>query len=147
MSKKITKWNGFHSFNTHKTSINVGWSEDYEIFWIRADKYAKSLKYPQTKFLRLLLDHLLKEKIIFATSDQEPSNVNSQDYSKRDDQLPKLNDNLDDLFLDSNLFTSESASKLLLNQEQESINNSMFNKKESPKLKVNDNRSYNKNYH
>jgi len=66
--KKLPKWSGFHSFKEDKTSISLNWDERDELLWIRVDEYAKSLRFPQTEFLKLLIEHLIKEKISFATS-------------------------------------------------------------------------------
>lgn len=84
--RKLPKWSGFHSFKQGKTSINVNWDEKDELLWIRVDEYAKSLRFPQTEFLKLLIEHLIKEKISFATSGnktlnkKESSDKNSEDY-------------------------------------------------------------------
>ncbi len=96
LNTRIPKWNSFHSFKNNKTSINVNWGEKEEVFWIRADEYAKSLRYLQTKFIQLLLDHLLKEKIVHATSGKK--------FSK-DSNMNEVNaiDTLDDLFLEQDL--------------------------------------------
>lgn len=84
--RKLPKWSGFHSFKEEKTSINMNWDEKNELLWIRVDEYAKSLKFPQTEFLKLLIEHLIIEKISFATSGnttfnkKESSAKNSENY-------------------------------------------------------------------
>ena len=88
LHRKLLKWNGFHSFKEEKTAISLNWDEKDELLWIRVDEYAKSLKFPQTEFLKLLIEHLIKEKISYATSgnitlnEKKSSDNNSEDFSE-----------------------------------------------------------------
>ena len=50
---------------------------EYNKLWIHIGKYSKVLEYAQIKILELLMKHLLKEKIKFATAPNIPKRSNS----------------------------------------------------------------------
>lgn len=69
LKRKIAQWRGYHLFKETKTEIYFGWEdESREVLRVKAGDYSKKLKFPFTTFLTLLIDHLLTEKIEFATS-------------------------------------------------------------------------------
>ena len=69
LKRKSANWRGYHVFKEYNTEIYVGWeSEAREVLKISLGEYKKKLRFPNTNFLTLLLEHLLKEKIEFATS-------------------------------------------------------------------------------
>jgi hypothetical protein len=69
LKRKSANWRGYHVFKDYKTEIYVGWeSEAREVLIINVGEYKKKLRFPNTNFLTLLLDHILAEKIEFATS-------------------------------------------------------------------------------
>ncbi|MFX0069649.1 MAG: hypothetical protein ACFFAO_00950 [Candidatus Hermodarchaeota archaeon] len=69
LKRKSANWRGYHVFKDYNTEIYVGWeSEAREVLRIKIGDYKKKLKFPNTTFLSLLLEHILKEKIEFATS-------------------------------------------------------------------------------
>ncbi|MFX1257758.1 MAG: hypothetical protein ACFFAN_07865 [Promethearchaeota archaeon] len=85
LNKKSANWRGYHVFKEYRTDIYVGWeSEAREVLLFKIGNYKKKLRFPNTTFLTLLLKHLLKEKIEFATSgtydllDKKPKEI---DYS------------------------------------------------------------------
>ncbi|MHA1343998.1 MAG: hypothetical protein ACTSQG_08425, partial [Promethearchaeota archaeon] len=60
---------GYHVFKEYKTEIYVGWEDNSrEILQFKIGDYKKKLRFPNTTFLTLLLEHILSEKIEFATS-------------------------------------------------------------------------------
>ena len=75
-NRRSQNWRGYHVFKEEKTEIYVGWeSETREILRFKIGNYKKKLKFPNTKFLVKLLEHILDEKIEFATSGTfEPKN-------------------------------------------------------------------------
>lgn len=69
LNRKSANWRGYHVFKDYKTEIYVGWqTEKRENIIFQIGEYKKKLKFPNTNFLTLLLEHVLHEKIEFATS-------------------------------------------------------------------------------
>lgn len=85
LKKKMNKWSTVHEFKDEKTQISMNWEEgEKQKLWINVATYKKSLNFSQAEILRLLLRHILDEKIEFATSGEliKPKNSN-QDEVKR----------------------------------------------------------------
>ena len=84
LKRKSANWRGYHVFKDYNTEIYVGWeSEAREVLKIKVGEYKKKLRFPNTNFLTLLLEHLLKEKIEFATSgtfETKGEKVEERDY-------------------------------------------------------------------
>ncbi len=69
LNKKSANWRGSHVFKERKTEIYVGWeSEARETIRIKIGEYVKKLRFPGLNLLVLMLEHILKEKVEFATS-------------------------------------------------------------------------------
>jgi hypothetical protein len=69
LDKRSQNWRGYHVFKDEKTEIYVGWeSEAREALRFKIGNYSKKLRFPNTTFLTKLLEHILDEKIEFATS-------------------------------------------------------------------------------
>jgi len=67
--RRSANWRGYHIFKERKTEIYVGWEDQSrQVLRIRIGEYAKKLRFPNLNFITLLLDHILDEKIKFATS-------------------------------------------------------------------------------
>ena len=61
-------WSSYHNFNEVKTQISFKWeNEDKKKLLIYIGNYSKMLNFAQTEIFRLLLKHILKEKIEYAT--------------------------------------------------------------------------------
>ncbi|MHA2181511.1 MAG: hypothetical protein ACXAAH_08820 [Promethearchaeota archaeon] len=73
LKKNIKSWSTVHSFKEDKTPISVSWEGDNKI-WFNVGDYPKMLSFAQIEILKLLLLHLLKEKIEFATISDIPKN-------------------------------------------------------------------------
>lgn len=68
LNKQKMIWNAYHSFKEIETKISFSWEdENAETLWINIANYSKMLTHEQTVILKLLLNHILKEKIEFAT--------------------------------------------------------------------------------
>jgi hypothetical protein len=65
LRSKMESWSTYHKYNNSNTPISVNWQED--CLWINIDKYSKKLNEAQIVILKLLMEHILQEKIIFAT--------------------------------------------------------------------------------
>ncbi|TXT59224.1 MAG: hypothetical protein BAJALOKI2v1_240052 [Promethearchaeota archaeon] len=69
LKKGSGSWRGYHVFKDYKTEIHVSWeSEARQVIIFRVGDYEKKLRFPNTNLLTLLLDHILREKIQFATT-------------------------------------------------------------------------------
>ncbi|MFX0034303.1 MAG: hypothetical protein ACFE9I_01520 [Candidatus Hermodarchaeota archaeon] len=69
LNRRTANWRGYHVFKERKTEIYVGWEdESRQVLRIKIGDYNKKIRFPNLNFLTLLLDHILKEKIEFATS-------------------------------------------------------------------------------
>ncbi len=82
--KKSANWRGFHVFKERKTEIYVGWEkESREVVQIKIGEYIKKLRFPNLNFFTLMLEHILSEKIEFATSGK--SKMTSSDGVTQDE--------------------------------------------------------------
>ena len=61
LHKNSANWRGFHVFKERKT-------ESREVIQTKIGDYVKKLRFPNLNFLTLMLEHILDEKIEFATS-------------------------------------------------------------------------------
>ncbi|GAH53219.1 unnamed protein product [marine sediment metagenome] len=69
LHKNSANWTGFHVFKERKTEIYVGWEkESREVIQIKIGDYVKKLRFPNLNFLTMMLEHIIGEKIEFATS-------------------------------------------------------------------------------
>lgn len=68
LTKDVDSWSSYHTFKDNKTQISFKWeNEEKERLWVHISSYSKVLEYSQFKILEMLLKHILKEKIEFAT--------------------------------------------------------------------------------
>lgn len=68
LSMNAPQWSTVHTFNGDTTKISVNWDEKNDAFWMGVNDYRRMLRFPQSRFLEMLLDHILREKIEFATT-------------------------------------------------------------------------------
>ena len=69
LNRRSANWRGYHVFKDRKTEIYVGWEdESRQVLQVRIADYIKKVRFPNLNFMTLMLDHILQEKIEFATS-------------------------------------------------------------------------------
>jgi hypothetical protein len=69
LHRRSANWRGYHVFKNRKTEIYAGWEDkSRQVLLIKIGDYMKKLRFPNLNFLTLMLEHLLSEKIEFATS-------------------------------------------------------------------------------
>ena len=69
LNRRQPNWNSYHTYKDEKTPISFGWEDDQaNTLWINIGNYSKMLNFAQIEILKLLLTHILMEKIEFATS-------------------------------------------------------------------------------
>jgi len=88
LKKKIKSWSTVHNFKEDKTPISVNWEGETKV-WFNIGDYPKMLSFAQIEILKLLLLHLLEEKIEFATiSDMsKPQVIIEQPVTKKQEEL------------------------------------------------------------
>lgn len=68
LNQKLQNWSSYHSYKEENTQISFAWENGAsQKLWINIGDYSKMLAFSQIELLRLLMEHLLKEKIKFAT--------------------------------------------------------------------------------
>jgi len=69
LNRQILNWRSFHTYKDKKTSLSFNWEdEEVKTLWIHIGDYSKVLNFAQVEILRLLLRHLVEEKIVFSTT-------------------------------------------------------------------------------
>jgi len=74
LKKEIKSWSTIHRFREDKTQISINWEGEDKI-WFNVGEYPKMLKFSQIEILRLLLNHILEEKIECSTISKPSKNV------------------------------------------------------------------------
>ncbi len=96
LNRKTLNWQSFHSYKNNKTSISFGWEDEKaKTLWINIGNYSKMLSFAQSEILKLLILHILKEKIKYATSSKKENfkkNFNQiHDLKEYNNSLPQNN--------------------------------------------------------
>ncbi len=74
LQRNSDSWSSFHNFNDVKTQISFKWEDGAKKkLLIYIGNYSKMLNFSQTEIFRLLLKHILEEKIEFSTISKMPS--------------------------------------------------------------------------
>ncbi|MFX1574738.1 MAG: hypothetical protein ACFFB0_18540 [Promethearchaeota archaeon] len=69
LHRRSANWRGYHVFRDRKTEIYVGWEDETrQVLQVKLGDYKKKVRFPNLIFITLLLEHILNEKIEFATS-------------------------------------------------------------------------------
>ena len=72
LSRAEENWTAMHQFQDKTTNFHLRWVSD-DTLKFNAQSYAVELDYGQAEILRMLLKHILEEKIIHATSSEAPA--------------------------------------------------------------------------
>ncbi len=123
LNGKTTSWSGYHKYKETNTQISVNWEGNgKDKLWIRIGDYAKMFGFSQVEILRLLLNHILEEKIEFATGSKKSqaniNNNNNRSANIKPEELvireeivaPSGGDNVDMLFIEESIKNSSSNS-------------------------------------
>jgi len=101
LNKKLRNWTTYHTYKEEKTPISLTWENGKnDKLWVNIGDYAKMLKFPQIEILRMLLEHILQEKIRDATGSdrkEKKSESNSNNFLSKEkinlsESLQKYND-------------------------------------------------------
>ncbi|MHA1293505.1 MAG: hypothetical protein ACTSQJ_12680 [Promethearchaeota archaeon] len=91
LDRTINNWSSYHTYKDNKTQISISWENgdlNTNRLWINIGNYSKMLTFAQSEILRLLLRHVLKEKIKFSTIVKKNSkainnqNINGSSYNR-----------------------------------------------------------------
>jgi len=92
LNRQTLNWQSHHIYKDKKTSLSFSWEdEDTNILWINIGIYSKMLNLAQAEILRLLLIHLLKEKIFYSTIPKRTSNGNKTIKLKQEELYNRNN--------------------------------------------------------
>ena len=84
----MKSWSTVHVFEEERTPISVKWEGKNKI-WFNVGEYPKMLANSQIEILALLMEHILAEKIEFATSsgklNETPPKVNAVSVDSNND--------------------------------------------------------------
>ena len=85
---KKKSWSTVHTFKEEKTPISINWEGEAKI-WFNVGDYPKMLSLPQIEILRRLMEHILQEKIEFATTGNSTSKKLDSGPSTSESVIPK----------------------------------------------------------
>lgn len=69
LTRRALNWQSFHIYKEKRTSFSFSWEdEETKVLWINIADYSKVLNFAQAEIFRLLLKHLIEEKVVFSTS-------------------------------------------------------------------------------
>ena len=68
LNQDLFNWSSYHTYRDEKTPLSFSWEDkNAKSLWINIANYSKMLNFAQVEILKLLLTHILKEKIKHAT--------------------------------------------------------------------------------
>lgn len=127
LNRETLNWTSYHSYKDNKTPISFSWEDDKaKTLWINIADYSKMLNFAQAEILRLLLTHLLSEKIEFAT------------ISNMKNNSQKVTTNIVSSQIEDNLMDDNSIISF-----KEDYEETQFEKISNNKFNQNTNNSYN----
>jgi len=84
LKDQLDSWSTYHSYKDEGTNISFNCQQN--AIWINIGEYSKKLLSPQIEILTLLLDHILREKIEFATGGQNQDKLKKNDNEQKEIQ-------------------------------------------------------------
>jgi hypothetical protein len=97
LNRDLLTWQSFHTYKDIKTPISFSWEDEKaKILWINIANYSKMLKFAQAEILKLLISHVLKEKIKYSTSSNKHlNNIKNRENDASQKTDFKKKDNID----------------------------------------------------
>jgi hypothetical protein len=87
LKKKKDSWSTYHKYKQSNTQISVNWTNN--VLWMNIGKYGKKLDETQVELMKLLLKHILEEKIEFATGFNYEGNKQNDFIKQREEKREK----------------------------------------------------------
>lgn len=107
LKRKLNSWSGYHTYNDNNTQISFSWEKNKEDkLWINIGDYSKMLGIAQIEIFRLLLKHLIKEKIEHATV----SNISYKNNLDYENQKDSNSSDINKIKIDENIITQTNIS-------------------------------------
>ena len=90
LERKVPSFSTVHKFKEEITKISFKWDDiDSNLMWINVADYSRSLLFPETELLMKLMDHLVTEKIEYATANNwSDNNVGPSEDDYIEDPIP-----------------------------------------------------------
>lgn len=89
LSQKSDAWTTVHTFKEEKTTISLKWDkEKNNTLWVNIGNCNKKLNRANVEILRLLLKHIIKEKIEFATIPKNLKTYENKKANNNNKQIP-----------------------------------------------------------
>ena len=97
LNRDLLTWQSFHTYKDIKTPISFSWEDEKaKILWINIANYSKMLNFAQAEILKLLISHILKEKIKYSTSSNKHlNNIKNRENDASQKTDFKKKDNID----------------------------------------------------
>ena len=120
LNRKLLTWKSYHTYKDNKTTISFNWEDDKaKTLWINIANYSKMLNFSQAEILRLLLTHILNEKIKYATHSNRKKSSNLTSNEKFSNHIDNSNeiiefkeDKNDDQFEDNSNYNNGGNNRL-----------------------------------
>ena len=87
LTRECDSWSTYHRYNDESTQISFNWQG--KALWVNIGEYAKKLQSPNIEILDLLLEHLIEEKIEFATGGKPKAKSDTSNLSNTSQSKPK----------------------------------------------------------
>ena len=78
LKNKLVEWKNVHEYKAQKTEISFKWETKGNWLKVIIGNYTKMLNYAQVELFKVLLKHILKEKLLFQSSTE---NIKTQQQS------------------------------------------------------------------
>jgi len=119
LRQKSPNWSTFHEYKGEKTQISLNWDKQKDqILWIKTGNYSKMMTISQIEILKLLLKHLLKEKIKHGTSYFTENGIRNNNALEVTEEIIHT----DTRYLDAPKIESQRISELSSNKQQQQTN-------------------------
>ena len=119
LNKEVTMWSSYHKYKENNTKITFQWQQEEEgqqSLWINIGEYPKMLNYSQSEILRLLLIHILNEKIKYATTSSSNKSTgvknNIASIEKTHTNEPQIHNRVVSQNLNKNSNTKKASDKI-----------------------------------
>ena len=133
LKKKLRNWSTYHSYKEDKTQISFVWENGRDDrLWINIGDYSKMLSFPQIELLKMLLEHILKEKIRDATI----STKGSRNEEKKTSESSSMNMNYEKISIGESLSNYNNFKKQTTESNPEPMMNNSSNSTSKSKTNV-----------
>ncbi len=135
INKNLRNWSTYHSYKDDKTQISFVWENGRDDkLWINIGDYSKMLTFPQIELLRMLLEHILYEKIQNATISNKSSQ--NEDVQKPEEEIEPKKATYEKVSLGESLKNYNNFKKGTKNSNPVTADNNPKDSKEKSKTEI-----------